>query len=116
MERGAIFPRDYARQRAESEKWSPKVACRHRTAREMHIISLCVRPKVVHKQEIHSFPRYCGSPEWARERQVQRAGSLWGHFGATLGLVWGYFESLLDDVGHVRITFESHWLIAFYGS
>ena len=79
----------YGRQGPESEEWTPKVACRRRMARIMHIISLCVRPKGAHEQEIHIFPRSFACPRRAR---------VWGQFGATWGLVWGYF-------GHFGITF-----------
>ena len=44
--------KNYGRQGPESETWTPKVAYRRRMARVMHILSPCVRPKRVHKQNI----------------------------------------------------------------
>ena len=76
-----------------------------------------VRPKRVHKQEIHIFPTYFafqGSHEGAKESlqtfEPVTLGSLRGHFGATLEPLWVYggnFSSLWD---HYGMIVESLWV------
>ena len=56
------FHKNNGRQWPESEKWNPKAAYRRRMAHVMHIISLRVRPKRVHKQNIFIFPTYFACP------------------------------------------------------
>ena len=93
------------------KKGMPKVAYRRRMAHVMHIISLRVRPKRVHKQNTLFFPTYFEVLWGARRRQETKAEqsgavlesfgvilvpscTLWGHFGIILGiwvLIWSHF-------------------------
>ena len=80
----ATFHNNYGRQGPENEKWIPKVAYRRRMAHVMHIMSPCVRPKRVHKQEIHTFPTFFAcqrSPEYAKNAS-QKLSRAW--FGLQL--------------------------------
>ena len=76
-----------------------------------------VRPKRVHKQEIHIFATF-----FACQRSLEdpRSAKKWpsrrsilayeGHFGATLGSLWVYggdFSSLRD---HYGMVVESLWV------
>ena len=84
---------------AESEEWIPKVADRRRMAHVMHIMSPCIRPKRVHKQEIDIFQwtlKLQDSHEHAKKNNggVSRGGGL-GHFGVKLHTserLWGHFR------------------------
>ena len=112
------FRKIYGRRGSESEKWTPKVACRRGMACIIHIISLCVRPKGAHKQELRIFATYFGCPKRARVCQERKRLSGPGHFGATLVPFWGHFGVTLStsrllrgDFNHLRITFESHWSV-----
>ena len=63
-------------------------AYRRRMARVMPIVSLCVRPKWVHKQEIHIFPMNFEGSRWPRadsENERPSEPTLFsGHFGVIL--------------------------------
>ena len=84
------------------KKGMPKVAYRHRMAHVMHIISLRVRLKRVHKQNIFIFPTYFACPRGPEyfsgaKRGASRGGFgvIWRHFGAmlhTLGSLWNHLR------------------------
>ena len=57
----------------------------------MHIVSPCVRPKRVHKQEILFFVKGFACSKWAQQRQQHEQHNEPGDFWGTLGSVWGYF-------------------------
>ena len=83
------------------------MAYRRRMAHVMHIMSLCIRPKRVHKQIILIFAKdfAChGSHEYSKE-SLQRSGP--GHFGVTLGWFW-------DDFAHSWATLRSFWVYEVY--
>ena len=86
----------------------------------MRIISPCVHPKWVHKQEIHIFPLFFDTftnHEASQEspRGVEPEG-FWGHsrftlgsfgdFGMTFRTIWvyeGYFDIILVDFQKIFI-------------
>ena len=73
------------------QKWHVDVA------RTLHIISLCIRPKGFHKQEIHIFPTYFACPRRARRCQPNEQWSGPGHFGVASVPLSGNF-------GHVDVN------------
>ena len=99
------FHKNYGRQGPESEKWTPKVACRRRMALVMHIISLCVRSEGAHKQEMQILPCVFlvqDGPENTRSTKVPAdrvtLGWVWCHLGVSLGSLWalsGYLKVTL---------------------
>ena len=102
------FHKNNGRQWPESEKWTPKAAYRRRMAHVMHIISLRVRPKRVHKQNIFIFSTYFACPRGPEhsngaKNQAGRGGFgvIWRHFGAilhTLGSLWNHFRYMIVDL------------------
>ena len=83
------------------------MAYRRRMAHVMHIMSLCIRPKRVHKQIILIVAKdfAChGSHEDARE-SLQPSEP--GHFGVTLGSFWDHFA-------HSCATLRSFWVYEVY--
>ena len=83
------------------KKGMPKAAYRRRMAHVMHIISLRVRPKRAHKQNIFIFPTYfevsSGVDDTKRTNDGASRGGLgviWRHFGAILHTLGIILESL----------------------
>ena len=96
------------------KKGMPKVAYRHRMAHVMHIISLRVRPKRVHKQNIFIFPIYFACQDGPEDARAANSGAsrsgfvvILGDFGAilhTLGSLSNYSRCMSVDL-------ESLWSI-----
>ena len=94
------FRGNYGRRGPEGEKCTPKVACRHRIAYVMHIISLCVRPKGIINRKYTFFYGTLlvqDGPEEAKRRSSEP-----GHFGVRLVPLGGWFGVILGTFG---ITF-----------
>ena len=68
-----------------------------------------VRPKRVHKQEIHIFATFFAcprSPEHVRKTNDPARG---GRFGVTLVPLWGHFGYMVVTLCHFGITMGSLW-------
>ena len=84
---GRNFHKKCGRQGPGSEKWIPKAAYRRRMALVMQIISACVRPKRVRKQQTHIVPTCFAckdGPEHSKSTRDYASRdhfwTLWGHF------------------------------------
>ena len=95
-----VFGKIMEENERKAKKGMPKAACRRRMAHVMHIISLRVRPKRVHKQNIFIFPTYFEVSRGARGRQENEKPSEPGRFWSHLASFWCHFA-------HFGATLES---------
>ena len=81
------------------KKGMPKVAYRRRMTHVMHIISLRVRPKRVHKQNIIISPTYFACPRGQKYSRKTNNVPARGGLGVILASFWCHFA-------HFGVTYE----------